>query len=152
MGEVAESPNDLFDQGRITDLSKANTRAIQDGADVGQVINAYRRTAGMQFAQSPAIRRAPSFRGGTNKFTTEGTTGRGRGGQQQIGLRRNGVAQDRLMPESIYRNATSHENAIRQLKLYGWITDDAAISRGRAVLAERRRIARNERARARRTP
>lgn len=150
MSDLIETPQDLFDQGRITGLSKANTRAINDGADVNQVMNAYRRTSGMQFAQSPAIKRSPSFRGGNNKFTTEGTTSRGRAGQQQTGLRRNGPTQQRLMPESIYRNAATREDAIRQLKLYGWITDDAGLANGRAVLAERRRASRNERARERR--
>jgi len=147
---IAESPQDLFDQGRITDLSKANTQAILDGADINQVANAYRRTSGMQFAQSPAIKRAPSFRGGSNKFTTEGTTARGRAGQQQTALRRNGVAQDRLMPESIYRNAASREDALRQLRLNGWITDDVAQAEGRAIFAERRRVERNTRKRAQR--
>lgn len=129
---------------------KANAQAVLDGADPRQIINAYRRTSGMRFAQESSIKRQTSFRGGVDKFTTEGTTRRGLAEMQQTALRRNGPTQLRLMPESIYRNATSQEDALRQLKLYGWIRDDAAVAQGRAVFAEQRRVARNARARERR--
>jgi IS30 family transposase len=85
------------------------------------------------------------------KYTLEGTTSRARAAQQQLGLRVNGRLQARLMPESVYARAgNDHDEAIRLLKLYGWITDDAAITRGRALLAEQRRAAKNARARERR--
>ncbi len=131
--------------------SKANAQAIHDGADIGQVVNAYRKTSGMSFAQVSPIKRSPSFRGGVDKFTAEGPTRRAVAPQQQVALRRNGPLQQRLMPESIYRNAASREDALRQLKLYGWISDDVARAEGRAIFAEQRRIERNARAVARRT-
>lgn len=146
MDAVSETPEELFHQGRIRGLSKANQRAIEDGADIIQITNAYRRTSGMSFAQVSPIKRG---RNG-DKFTTEGTTLRGLAGLQQLALRRNGKSQMRLMPESIYRTASSHEDAIRLLTLYGWIKDDAAVSRGRDLAAEQRRLARNTRARERR--
>lgn len=130
--------------------SKANAQAVHDGADISQVVNAYRKTSGMSFAQVSPIKRSASFRGGVDKFTTEGTTRRGVAAQQQVALRRNGRSQQRLMPESIYRNAASREDALRQLKLYGWVSDDVARAEGRAIFAEQRRIERNTRAAARR--
>lgn len=121
--------------------SKANAQAVVDGADVGQIINAYRRTSGMRFAQSGPIK----VRNGA-KFTTEGTTRRGLAGQQQAGLRRNGPSQQRLMPETIAARAADESERLRLLRLYGWIKDEAAISRGRTIFAEQRRISRNARA------
>lgn len=126
--------------------SEANADAIRSGANVGQVINAYRKTSGMQFAQVSPIKL--DRRG--NRFTTEGTTRRGIAGQQQAGLRRNGTSQLRLMPESIARIAKTEDDRLRLLKLYGWILDDEAINRGRNLLVAQRRDERNLRARARR--
>lgn len=39
---LAQSPSRLFREGRITDLSRADTRAVTDGADLGRVVNAHR--------------------------------------------------------------------------------------------------------------
>ncbi len=137
----------LDDAGRLKLAgSMANFKALEDGADLTQIVNAYRRTSGMSFAQVSPIKRD---RFG-NLYTTEGTTRRGLAGQQQTGLRRNGRAQMRLMPESIYRTAKSQEDALRLLKLYGWISDSEGLTRGRAIFAEQRRTERNARARARR--
>lgn len=126
--------------------SKANAQAVLDGADIGQVVNAYGRSSGMQYAQVSPIKR--DARG--NKFTTAGTTRRAGAAQQQVALRRNGPSQMRVMPETIYRRAPNREEALRQLKLYGWVTDDVARTKGRAIFAEQRRVERNARARARR--
>lgn len=143
---VSDYYDSLDDAGKVKFAgSKANAQAIADGADPTQIVNAYRRTAGMRFAQVSPIKREFG-----NKYTTEGATRRGLAYQQQTGLRRNGAPQSRLMPESIYRNAASQEDAIRQLKLYGWIRDDAGLASGRDALAEIRRAERNARARARR--
>jgi hypothetical protein len=125
--------------------SKSNAQAVLDGADISQLVNAYSRSAGMQFAQVSPI----SSRNGI-KFTSSGTTRRAGAAQQQAALRRNGPSQMRVMPESIYRRAPNREEALRQMKLYGWITDDAARAQGRAVLTEARRVERNARAVARR--
>jgi hypothetical protein len=126
--------------------SIANADAIRDGADIGQVINAYRRSAGMQFAQVSPIKR--NDRG--LLFTTEGTTRRGLAGKQQAALRANGPSQLRLMPESIARVAKNADDRMRLLKLYGWVLDDGAVARGQSILADQRRVRRNARARERR--
>lgn len=126
--------------------SKANAQAVLDGADISQVVNAYRKSSGMSFAQVSPIRRNASGQA----FTTEGTTRRALAAKQQAGLRRNGPLQQRLMPESIAMRAKDDEDRLRLLRLYGWIRDNEATARGRDVFAEQRRIERNARARARR--
>ena len=126
MSEVASlgepSPMDLFKDGRITDLSRADTQAINDGGDIFQVVNSHREAAGMS-VQSSVIR------GVKFNFTTEGTTVRGiYGGHvaQKAGAmeRQNGylrAKKSRLTPETIYRVAGSREHAIELLRHYGYI-------------------------------
>lgn len=41
-------PDDLIRDGQVTGLSKADMRAIADGADLGQVVNVRLRSAGLQ--------------------------------------------------------------------------------------------------------
>lgn len=125
--------------------SKANAQAVIDGADINQIVNAYRKTSGMQFAQVQPIKTVRGM-----KYTTEGATRRSLATQQQTGLRRNGRVQQRLMPESIARIAKDADDRMRLLRLYGWVLDDTGLTTGRNILAEQRRVARNARARARR--
>lgn len=98
-------------------FTKAGAQAIRDGADMSQVVNVYRRSAGMQFAQVSPIKRDKFG----NKFTTEGTTKRGVAGKAQLALRKNGPQQMRPMPETIYHRAKDQEDAVRLLKLYGYM-------------------------------
>ncbi len=93
-------------------LGKAGARAVlDDGADVGQVVNA---RSGMQVA-SPFGR--PTL------VTSAGTTRRGFAGQR-LGVRR-GRRVVRLMPESIYQDAErlgwSREETLAMLKRHGYI-------------------------------
>lgn len=106
------------EQDRI--FTKAGARAIRDGADMSQVVNVYRRSAGMQYAQVSPIK-TRIVNGKTVKYTTEGTTKRGVAAKAQLRLRTNGPQQMRLMPESIYQIATDQADAIRLLKLYGYV-------------------------------
>lgn len=110
---LISDPNDAVAQGLVTGLSKADRRAILDGADIGQVVNAKR--AGI---------RAPA--GVTNAITTEvfgrqvkatlnGTTRRAQ-------WRRNNPSRlIRLRPESIYEISSDRADALRLLKLYGYV-------------------------------
>ena len=103
-------------------FTKAGAKAIRDGADPTQIVNARR---GMSQIQRP----------GSVKWlvTAEGNTRRGqaaqamrRGGIGEVRKTRRGgryqrtVAQ-RLMPETIYQVARNEEDARRLLKLYGYI-------------------------------
>lgn len=104
--------------------SRANARAYRDGADINQLINAYRRKGSVGTAQQY---------GRTVKYTTEGTTRRGSAAWR---MRRAGYAKEyvkqggrytkldrpRLMPETIYQIAGGdQERAKTLLRNYGWI-------------------------------
>jgi len=101
---LVSSAQDLFDRGEMTGLSKADAQAITDGADIGKVVNARR---GMVTAD---------VLGHRVKATTEGTTKRAEW------RRANPTRLVRLRPESIYKYATDREDAIRLLRLYGYLT------------------------------
>ena len=116
-GDELEAPDDVpLDQ--IRGLSQADRRAIEMGADLNQVVNAHR---GMTVA---------NVHGVTVKATSEGMTKRGLAYKRMVRARaeRLGIAEDaaarrtaRLMPESILNLATDSEDAIRLLKLHGYI-------------------------------
>jgi hypothetical protein len=82
-------------------FTRAGAEAIRDGADINQVVNA-RRAGGVYVA------------GAGLKATTEGTTRSGLAGALLRG-------RARLMPEAIYALATDREDAIRLLRLYGYL-------------------------------
>ena len=100
-------------------FTKAGARAVRDGADLNQVVNARR---GMSTAAHNARGWIPKGRLTRNDFgvftTTEGTTRLGLANRSRTG--RN--ATFRLMPESIYEIAgDDRTEAIRLLKLAGFI-------------------------------
>lgn len=97
-GRLIKSPEQLFDEGRITGLSMSDTQAVRDGADIGQVVNAHR---GMYTA-------------GGRSYTREGTTRRGVYGRTGN--------QARMTPEQIYRDASSRAEAADLLHRFGYIT------------------------------
>lgn len=102
-------------------FTKAGAKAIRDGADINQVVNARR---GMSRMQTP---------GSTRWLTTaEGTAGRrGRAARamDRAGLSvrsrdnamRFRLTRQRLMPETIYDIASDTDDAKRLLKVYGYI-------------------------------
>ena len=106
--------------------SKANGQAFRDGADMNQLINAYRRKGAV---------RAGQVNGQGIKFTREGTTRRGHaywqmseaGYVKEQGMFKDGskarpkLKAPRLMPETIYQIAKDQDDAKRLLKLYGWV-------------------------------
>lgn len=110
--------------------SAANARAMDDGADLNQIINAYRKSGGVRSAQ---------VNGRNMKFTNEGITRRGYAysqmskaeyvkAQGEIRRREGGSKRSqsrlkapRMMPETIYEVAKDQADAKRLLTLYGWI-------------------------------
>lgn len=98
------SPQDAFDKGLVTGLSEDDAKAIADGADFAQVVNAKR---GMTTAD---------LFGRRVKATTAGTT------KRAVWRKANPTRLVRLRPESIYRFAKDREDAIRLLRVYGYIT------------------------------
>lgn len=126
-GDFTTNPDAYFDSLGPTKqdeaFTKAGAEAIRDGADIGQVVNARR---GMQTAQ---------FFGQTLAVTTEGTTRRGAayramqssGAQLAASTRLPGqryarLVAPRVMPESLYAIAKDRGDAIRLLRLNGFIT------------------------------
>ena len=93
-----------FERGEIRGLSKADTAAIADGADIAKVVNA---------AQGMATADIFGRRG--VKVTTSGTT------KRAAWRKANPNRPIRLRPEAIYATAKDREDAIRLLRLYGYI-------------------------------
>lgn len=104
--------------------SRANARAWQDGADLNQLVNAYRRSGSVSSAQ---------LYGRNVKYTTEGMTKRGLASSRMIsagyakeyvkhGGRCMKVDRPRLMPETIYDICARTGKDPRQMLYdYGWI-------------------------------
>ena len=90
-------------------FTQAGAAAIRAGADINQVVNADR---GMQVAQVYGRRLA---------YTTEGTTRRGVAGQIIRSRGRNPTTTPRLMPEAILEIAEDQADALRLLRLNGYI-------------------------------
>lgn len=148
-GDLTIDPRAYFDSldevGQITFAgSVANRQAILDGADINQLVNAYRRSSGLYTAQ-PAVSRVDGL-----KYTVSGASDRSWATQQRIGLgmlppSRTSAVQPRLMPESIYAVARDRDEALQLLRANGWIFDLDARTAGRLALDEqiqRRRKAR----------
>lgn len=122
--------NELVDSGDMDGLarvlgSRANAQAYLDGADLNQLVNAYRH-GGVRTAQ---------IGGRRITYTTEGTTKRGhaayamtRAGYAREYVRNGGktlrLDRPRLMPETIY-DICEHTGADPRTMLrdYGWILD-----------------------------
>lgn len=124
MGLVS-SAEDLFNKGQLgthrtlpdgskrfePGLSKDDMQAVRDGADMVEVVNARRGTS------APGITNAltTDLFGHRVKATTYGTT------KRSAWRKANPSRLVRLRPESIYQHAKDREDAIRLLRLYGYI-------------------------------
>ncbi|WP_020111601.1 VG15 protein [Rhodococcus sp. 114MFTsu3.1] len=93
----------------------ANSQAIRDGADINQVVNAGR---GLQQAQ---------VYGRQLEYTTEGTTRRGVAGRIIRARGRTPNTTPRLMPSAIYDIAEDRADALRLLRLNGYLLDRGGV-------------------------
>lgn len=148
-GDILTDPRAYFDslseaeQDRA--FTRAGARAIRDGADIGQVVNARRGALGLSQPGRLTAAEQRMLRGGLERgrlqrvdvfgrpvfVTTEGTTRRGVAGRwlgawdddatKRPGQRYRSARTPRLMPESIYEIADDREDAIRLLKRFGYI-------------------------------
>lgn len=110
---------DVYDQmspaQRKKTFGEAGVKAIEEGADIAQVVNARR---GMKTA---------TVYGRSLRITSEGVTTRGLAGRQLknfekvSGVRYRVSKSPRLMPEEIYRIADNREHAVRLLRLNSYI-------------------------------
>lgn len=108
---VTTDPAEAVRSGNVEGLSKADRKAIEDGADPSQVINAHR---GMSTAADGSRGAGDTSSGAPTKTTTEGTSKHGFSYQRSGG-------KPRLRPESIYQIAGSRDEAIDLLREYGYI-------------------------------
>lgn len=148
-GKVPDGYLDSINPDQIHDLTEAQRRALADGADLSQVVNAYRRV-------TPSARTRMTYTG-------EGTTRRGyasylrraidreqgrrtvetatsvgpRGAVRNYTVRR---TQRRLTPEGIYAIARNDAEALLLLQKNGYIVGDIA-KIARTSAAEMQRIA-----------
>lgn len=115
-GDLRTDPKLAFEAGQVRGLTQAETKALQDGADMAQVVNARR-----SIYMDPAGR----------TWTREGVTRRGLAGQR-MGAREDGVrrAGDRITsakgprptPETIYQAfGDDREGAIRALRRFAYL-------------------------------
>ncbi|MEU8619933.1 hypothetical protein [Streptomyces sp. NPDC048623] len=119
---ASKSPEELFAEMSPEDqrkrLGAAGVKALEAGADLGQLVNARR---GMAMATTSR---------GPMRVTTEGTTKRGIGGkalrsgfEKESGKRYMRAKEARLMPETIFKLAgDSREHQIAMLRKHGYIT------------------------------
>lgn len=117
--EYLQNPHDLIEQGLVTGLSKADRRALADGADLNQLVN----------AKNGSIRRVNFGPGRTVTTTNAGMTSRGIAGKRLGDLRKvdgsryRQSGRMRLTPDSIYQVADGdRETAMRLLRTHGYIT------------------------------
>ena len=102
-------------------FTNAGAQAIEDGADIFQVVNARK---GMYTSTGGSL------------VTREGTTRRGTWGSAQQtrdrkGTERYGVSiRQRMMPEEIYKRANTREQALRLLEDYGYIIPAGQVPTG----------------------
>jgi len=124
-GDLTTDPTDYFDSLTVKQqdaiFTKSGARAIRDGADMNQVVNARRgmRTVA-QDARNSAWGTGPVRRAFGARTTLEGITPRAfaMNAPGSTVARRGGV---RLMPESIYEIAESRADAIRLLRTNGYV-------------------------------
>ncbi|MET9147309.1 hypothetical protein [Streptomyces sp. NPDC004042] len=119
---ASDSPEDLFRRMSPAEqrkrLGAAGVKALEAGADLGQLVNARRGMATAVTGRGPM------------KVTTEGTTKRGIGGKalnsdfrKAPGARYERAKEARLMPETIFKLAgDNREQQIAMLRKHGYIT------------------------------
>jgi hypothetical protein len=109
---------------QVHDLTAAQRRAIGDGADMGQVINAHRK--GARSKDGMTTTEGTTRRGYASHVKREVARQRGEMAQEKVvgaarGRRNVTRTQPRLTPEAIYRVAATREEAIALLAKNGYI-------------------------------
>lgn len=113
------SPRDAYEQGHIKDLTQAQVKAIEDGADIGKVVNAYKGVSTTATRSRTIVKRAPkgevlpgrddllAFIPNEVRFRSSTTP----------------LQQNYPTPEGIYQIADGdHERAVSMLREWGYIT------------------------------
>jgi hypothetical protein len=136
-GDLLTSPKTYFsslstvEQDQV--FGRAGARAIRDGANIGQVVNA----------------RSGMYTAGGRQLTRSGITRRGLYGGYRIDpetgklvrRKKGSKVPPRLMPEEIYRQAADREEAIALLREHGYLTTPTVPKRASAREAPAPRVA-----------
>lgn len=134
--DYTTDPRKAFEEGRVRGLSKADERAIRDGANMNQVVNAHRgmyTAGGRKLSRTGTTRRgiagarlitgdatvftAPRTGGDTQVFSTHQR--QTKAGTRTVRIR--GAQAPRLMPEQIYRETSTRDEALQMLRQHGYI-------------------------------
>src|SRR5690242_9566662 len=109
-------PMAAYRAGEIHDLTGAQVKAIEDGADIGQVVNAYRGVS--TTATQTRLRPSNLTRGAAEPGMPDLLSGI-LGARASVGR----VERARVLtPEGIYRQAKTRDEAIALLREHGYIT------------------------------
>jgi predicted RNase H-like HicB family nuclease len=109
-------PMDAYRAGEIHDLTNAQVKAIDEGADIGQVVNAYRGIS--TTATQTRLRPSNITRGAVEPGMPDLLSGI-LGARASVGR----VERARVLtPEGIYQQAKSRDEAISLLREHGYIT------------------------------
>lgn len=126
--DIRTDPNKYFNslskeqQDRI--FTKSGAEAIRLGADIGQVVNVRKGAAGLDAAVGSTGRLTRTDVYGQSLYiSTEGVTKRGVAGKVIRARGRDPRTTPRLMPEAVLEIAESREDALRLLKLNGYVLD-----------------------------
>jgi hypothetical protein len=109
---LVTDPMVAFRSGNVRGLSKADTEAINNGADLGRVVNVRKREAGL--------------RDGSSVLMRVESLGRLRGGGRLV--------VDQMTPEAIRRVAATREEAIQLLGHHGYLRNVDAGKRGARII------------------
>jgi hypothetical protein len=126
--DIMVDPVKYFDSLSVAEQNKtftlAGAEAIRSGADIGQVVNVRRGATGLDSAAGSTGSLQTQDVYGQQLFTsTEGVTKRGVAGKVIRARGRNPATTPRLMPESIMELAESRADALRLLRLNGYVLD-----------------------------
>lgn len=126
--DIRTDPQKYFNSLTEAEQNRAFTRsgaeAIRLGADVGQVVNVRRGATGLDSAAGSTGRLQRQDVYGRSLLTsTEGVTKRGVAGKVIRARGRDPRTTPRLMPESILEVAESRDDAMRLLRLNGYVLD-----------------------------
>jgi hypothetical protein len=117
-GDLGTTPAALFAGGHVRGLSEGDRRAIADGADPGQVVNARRGRQGMTTTEGTTKR---GLYGGYVRNADGSLSRRDASEFRRTGGRYQRTTQRRLTPDAIYSMAADREHALELLRQYGYI-------------------------------
>lgn len=117
------SPMDMFKRGEISDLTSAQAMALEDGADIGQVVNAYRGISTTSRETAASIRarlKAEEAKKAAGERVVQS------GQPDLLGFLKPRPSPASPVayptPEAIYANTKSRADAIDQLRHWGYLT------------------------------